>query len=138
MEFNRDKVFIDLLNNFKQSLEENGERDTAMQLPLVGEVSDYRGETFEDKHIQLFSIVAHLLNMVEVKAAVEERRQKENPDMRNVEGLFAKNIQILLEKALVKLTYLKPSWRCALSPYLPLTPPKQNGQPSSSIIGLYF
>ena len=97
MEFNRNKVFTELLNNFKMSLEENGESDTALLLPFVGEVSDYRGETFEDKHIQLFSIVAHLLNMVEVKADVEERRQKENPDMRNVEGLFAKNIQTLLE-----------------------------------------
>ncbi len=122
MEFNRDKVFIDLLNNFKQSLEENGERDTAMQLPLVGEVSDYRGETFEDKHIQLFSIVAHLLNMVEVKAAVEERRQKENPDMRNVEGLFAKNIQILLEKGFSKTDILKALPALRIEPVLTAHP----------------
>jgi len=113
MEFNRDKVFTDLLHNFKLSLEENGESDTAMLLPFVGEVSDYRGETFEDKHIQLFSIVAHLLNMVEVKAAVEERRQKENPDMRNVEGLFAKNIQTLLENGFSHTDIIKilPSLR---------------------------
>ncbi len=102
MSFEREIVFIDLLKNFKTSLEENGERDTAIQLPLVGEITDYRGETFEDKHIQLFSIVSHLLNMVEVKASVEDRRQRENPDMRNVEGLFAGNIQILLENGFSK------------------------------------
>jgi phosphoenolpyruvate carboxylase len=94
---NREQAFTDLLKWFRQSLEENGEHDTAIQIPFVGEVQEYRGETFENKHIQLFSIVAHLLNMVEVKAAVDERRTRESPDMRQVEGLFARNLQTLLE-----------------------------------------
>lgn len=94
---NREEVFTDLLHTFRKALEENGEHDTAIQIPFVGEVKEHRGETFENKHIQLFSIVAHLLNMVEVKAAVEERRDKEAPDMREVEGLFAQNISLLLK-----------------------------------------
>jgi len=75
----RDKYFNDLLVAFRQSLEENGENDMAAQIPFVGEKNEYRGETFEKEHIQLFSIVAHLLNMVEVKAAVDERRARKNP-----------------------------------------------------------
>ncbi|MGB6036613.1 MAG: phosphoenolpyruvate carboxylase, partial [Cryomorphaceae bacterium] len=122
MKFNRDKVFTDLLNHFKISLEENGESDTALLLPFVGEVSDYRGETFEDKHVQLFSIVAHLLNMVEVKAAVEERRLKENPDMRNVEGLFARNIQILLKNGIDKADILKTLPTLRIEPVLTAHP----------------
>src|SRR6056297_212231 len=94
---NREEVLIDLLQTFRKALEENGEHHTAIQVPFVGEVQSYRGETFENKHIQLFSIVAHLLNMVEVKAGVDERRAKEAPDMRNVDGLFAQNIKALLD-----------------------------------------
>ncbi|HKK40096.1 MAG TPA: phosphoenolpyruvate carboxylase, partial [Cryomorphaceae bacterium] len=94
---NREEVLIDLLQTFRKALEENGEHHTAIQIPFVGEVQSYRGETFENKHIQLFSIVAHLLNMVEVKAAVDERRANEAPDMRNVDGLFAQNIKALLD-----------------------------------------
>lgn len=122
MKLERDEVFIDLLKHFKLSLEENGESDTALQLPLVGEVKDYRGETFEDKHIQLFSIVAHLLNMVEVKVAVEERRLQENPDMRNVEGLFAKNVQILLADGYSKTDILHALPSLRIEPVLTAHP----------------
>jgi len=94
----REEPFLNLLKLFRTTLEENGEIDTAIQIPFVGEVESYRGETFENKHIQLFSLVAHLLNMVEVKIAVEGRRKKESPDMREVDGLFAGNIQHLLDE----------------------------------------
>lgn len=94
---NREEAFIDLLRTFRKSLEENGEQDIAIQIPFVGEVHEYRGGLFNNKHIQLFSIVAHLLNMVEVKAAVEARAETEDPDMRKVDGLFAWNLQMLLE-----------------------------------------
>ena len=95
---NRKEVVEDLLNHFKQSLIENGEQDTAILIPFVGEVDHYRGETFDNKDIQLFSIVAHLLNMVEVKGQVQDRRIKELPDLRNVEGLFAGTIQAMLDQ----------------------------------------
>ncbi|HKL02871.1 MAG TPA: phosphoenolpyruvate carboxylase [Cryomorphaceae bacterium] len=109
----RDKYFNDLLVAFRQSLEENGENNMAAQIPFVGEKNEYRGETFEKEHIQLFSIVAHLLNMVEVKAAVDERRSKEKSDMRGVEGLFAGNIKKLLERGFTESEVLKvlPSLR---------------------------
>ncbi len=92
----RKELFEDLLLKFRSSLEENGEKDTAIQIPFVGDVENYRGETFDNKDIQLFSIVAHLLNMVEVKVAVEKRNELETPDMRGVEGLFAEEINTLL------------------------------------------
>jgi phosphoenolpyruvate carboxylase len=82
---------------FRAALEENGEYDLAIQIPFVGEVNEYRGETFDNKRIQMFSLVAHLLNMVEVKLAVDERRSRESPNMCEVEGLFAENIKHLLD-----------------------------------------
>ena len=95
---NQDKAFHQLLGAFRQALEENGESDIAIQIPFVGEVKEYRGETFHNRHIQLFSIVAHLLNMVEVKVAVEQRRSQEEPDMTAVEGLFARTLKLLLDE----------------------------------------
>jgi len=94
----REDSLVELLSLFRSSLAENGEHDTAIQIPLVGEVKEYRGETFENKHIQLFSLVAHLLNMVEVKAKVDERRSLEAPDMCSVEDLFAATIRDLLSQ----------------------------------------
>lgn len=95
---NRDDLFFEILKKFRFALEENGESDVAIRIPFAGEVTEYRGETFENRHIQLFSIVAHLLNMVEVKVKVDARRELEAPDMRNVEGLFASQIKHLLEE----------------------------------------
>jgi phosphoenolpyruvate carboxylase len=97
MKLTRHDAFLNLLKMFRTALEENGEHDIAIQIPFVGEVSEYRGETFDNKRIQLFSLVAHILNMVEVKSAVDERRNLESPDMREVEGLFAANIKQLLD-----------------------------------------
>lgn len=98
MTIDRNDAWVSLLELFRASLEENGEHDMAIQVPFVGEVHDYRGETFDNKRIQLFSLIAHLLNMVEIKRSVDERRSLESPDMREVEGLFAHNIKLLLEQ----------------------------------------
>ncbi len=113
MTIDRNDAWVSLLELFRASLEENGEHDIAIQVPFVGEVHDYRGETFDNKRIQLFSLVAHLLNMVEIKSAVDERRSLESPDMREVEGLFANNIKLLLEEGFTEedIVKLLPSLR---------------------------
>jgi phosphoenolpyruvate carboxylase len=119
---NQKEVFEDLLNHFKQSLNENGEHDTAILIPFVGEVDNYRGETFDNKDIQLFSIVAHLLNMVEVKGQVDERRNKEMPDMRKVEGLFANTVQSLIEKGFTEDEIIATLKRLRIEPVLTAHP----------------
>lgn len=118
----REEPFLDLLKVFRKTLEENGEVDTAIQIPFVGEVDEYRGETFDNKDIQLFSLVAHLLNMVEVKLAVEGRRKKESPDMREVDGLFARNIQHLLEKGFTEDEIIQALPKMRIEPVLTAHP----------------
>jgi len=118
----REESFLDLLKIFRKTLEENGEVDTAIQIPFVGEVQEYRGETFDNKQIQLFSLVAHLLNMVEVKSAVEDRRKRESPDMREVDGLFARNIQLLLKEGFSEAEIMDALPRMRIEPVLTAHP----------------
>lgn len=119
---NREAAFIDLLKIFQEALLENGEQDTALEIPFVGEQRHSGEEGFDNKHIQLFSIVAHLLNMVEVKSAVEARREAEAPDMRQVEGLFAKNIQSLLAHGFSEEEILKALPAMRVEPVLTAHP----------------
>jgi len=100
-------TYIRLLSQFRDALEENGEQEIAKHIPFIGEEQNYTADTFDNRHIQLFSIVAHLLNIVEVKAAVEARREAENPQMDKVEGLFAHTIAHLLKEGFSEADILK-------------------------------
>lgn len=89
--------FYFLLNTFKAAMEENGEHEFASQIPFISDSLNADGKTITNRHIQLFSIVAYLLNAAEINSAVQTRRQLENEDLNEVDGLYAQQIKHLLE-----------------------------------------
>lgn len=87
-----------LLTCLKDVLEQNGEKEIAKDIPFIDKFPFKDGKEMSSKHVQLYSLVFQLVNMVEVNAAVQNRRRKENESaLYEVNGLFAKNIKELLE-----------------------------------------
>ncbi|UZR94621.1 phosphoenolpyruvate carboxylase [Chondrinema litorale] len=95
-----DKPYYDLeflLECFREVLIESGELKLASQIPWINDIDDIKPEEFNQKLVQVYSIVFQLLNMVEVNGAVQNRRQLENEAMSNVNGLWAQNLKMLKE-----------------------------------------
>lgn len=82
-----------LLNALKEILIENGESKMADQIPWINELPDLTYQELTEKHIQLYSLVFQLVNMVEVNGAVQNRRAQENEDLASVNGLWASNFK---------------------------------------------
>ena len=85
-----------LLYALKEVLEENGEKDIAEQIPWICESKPFDAEIFTEKHIQLYSLVFQLTNMVEINGAVQTRRASENKGQgTGVNGLWIDNLKKL-------------------------------------------
>ena len=87
-----------LLECLRETLIENGEEETAKYVPWVKDEVVVDLKELSDRHIQLYSLVFQLLNIVEVNGAVQNRRKLEDTrSMTSVNGLWAKNLQTLIE-----------------------------------------
>lgn len=87
-----------LLECLRETLVENGEEAIADYIPWINEDKEIDLQEFNDRHIQLYSLVFQLLNIVEVNGAVQNRRKQEDTrSMASVNGLWAKNLQTLID-----------------------------------------
>ena len=91
------KPYLDLeflLVALKEVLEENGEEDMAVKVPLINSPSD--SFDMSDKEIQLYSLVFQLVNIVEINGAVQLRRKTEDEEsLASVTGLWANTLKDL-------------------------------------------
>jgi len=83
-----------LLRSLKSILEKNGEAEIAAAIPWISDNEPTVG-AITPKHIQLYSMIFHLVNMVEINAAVQARRAKEDVSLDSVNGLWGINIKEL-------------------------------------------
>jgi len=86
-----------LLEALRDVLTENGEADMASKIPWINDIQFGEGETLSEKEIQLYSLVFQVVNMVEVNAAVQSRRQQEEQALPSISGLWARNLKTLKE-----------------------------------------
>ena len=87
-----------LLKCFREVLQENNEPELSDALPWIND-KEIRPEEFTSRHIQLYSIVFQLLNMVEVNGAVQNRRRVEDEQsLAAVNGLWGHTLQRLKEE----------------------------------------
>lgn len=90
-----------LLNCLKEVLLESGESNLAESVPWIHPPKDIHDvKKFTEKHVQLYSIAFHLLNMVEENGAVQNRRRIESEKPWSVNGLFANNIKMLKDNGI--------------------------------------
>ena len=80
----------------KEVLEESGEGELATQIPWING-NELGAETLTAKHLQLYSLIFQLMNMVEINAAVQQRRQQEDQSLDAVPGLWGQNLRKLKE-----------------------------------------
>ncbi|UKJ07319.1 phosphoenolpyruvate carboxylase [Solitalea lacus] len=88
-----------ILTCFKEVLEESGEKELARFIPWIHDEIP-KSEELSIKHIQLYSMVFHVLNLIEVNGAVQHRRKKENEQLKSANGLWAQKLNALKEKGL--------------------------------------
>lgn len=103
-----------LLNALHEVLTENGEKDIAEQIPWINDTKPFDPDSFTDKHIQLYSLIFQLMNMVEINGAVQTRRQKEDDGRSSsVTGLWAENLLNLKKQGLsdVQIAKILPTTR---------------------------
>ncbi|MDI9355438.1 MAG: phosphoenolpyruvate carboxylase [Chitinophagaceae bacterium] len=93
----KDLEFI--LLALQEVLEENGEETIAKYIPLIHNV-EIIDDNITEKHIQLYSLVFEIINMVEVNSAVQTRRQKEGDSLSSIKGLWASNFVKLKESGI--------------------------------------
>lgn len=86
-----------LLEALRDVLKENGEEEIASRIPWINEIEFKEADYLTEKEIQLYSLVFQLVNMVEVNAAVQSRRNLEDKSLASISGLWAKNLQALKE-----------------------------------------
>ena len=90
-----------LLRSLKSVLEKNGENEIAAAIPWISEEDPVVGE-ITPKHLQLYSMIFHLVNMVEINAAVQARRAKENDSLDSINGLWGINLKQLVDAGLTQ------------------------------------
>ena len=82
-----------LLTSLYEVLVENGETNIASQIPWINKTAQFDPVRFTDKHIQLYSLIFQLMNMVEINGEVQNRRRKEDEGLStSVNGLWAENL----------------------------------------------
>lgn len=87
-----------LLKCLKEVLIEAGEKELANAIPWINENTSSL-KKIDEKHMQLYSIVFQLLNMVEVNGAVQARRQKEDSKgLASITGLWGDRLKALKEQ----------------------------------------
>ncbi len=102
-----------LLLALQEVVEENGHLETAKRIPLLNETANH---LLDSKDVQLYSLIFQLIEMAEVNAAVQSRRNIEDSDFCSVNGLWASELNALKEKSLssqdinklLKNTHIEP------------------------------
>jgi phosphoenolpyruvate carboxylase len=94
------KPYLDLehlLHSLKEALVKNGEADIAEAIPWIGN-TDITVSSITPKHVQLYSLIFQLVNIVEINGAVQNRRNKEAQSLSSINGLWSSNFEKLKEE----------------------------------------
>lgn len=98
------KTYVDLeflLIALDEVLKENGEGDVAAYIPWINQTDVFDPEKFTEKHIQLYSLIFQLMNMVEINGEVQNRRRKDDEgEGALVTGSWAENLKSLKQLGL--------------------------------------
>ncbi|MEQ9288391.1 MAG: phosphoenolpyruvate carboxylase [Cyclobacteriaceae bacterium] len=112
-----------LLLALKEILEENGEAEIASQIPFINDLADDLGDSITGKHVQLYSLVFQMVNMVEVNGAVQHRRKMEDENtLAAVNGLWANNIKQVLDQGISSDTIIENLPKIRIEPVLTAHP----------------
>ena len=110
-----------LLCSLKEVLVKNGEAEIASAIPWISK-KEFSVDEITPKHIQLYSMIFHLVNMVEINAAVQSRRNKEDVSLDSVNGLWGINIKELSEAGVTEDEIMEVLREVVIEPVLTAHP----------------
>lgn len=111
-----------LLTCFKEVLEENQQKELIDLLPWLNSTIPSKPDLTSNKYIHMMSMCFQLLNLVEVNGAVQSRRQKEDEDMAQVNGLWANQFKYLKSQGVTESQILKVLPNVLVEPVLTAHP----------------
>ncbi|MEM6643773.1 MAG: phosphoenolpyruvate carboxylase [Bacteroidota bacterium] len=110
-----------LLKGLHHILVVNGESEIAQDIPWINENS-LSVKDISPKHVQLYSLIFQLVNMVEINGAVQYRRSKENQAPDAINGLWGSNFSELIKKGFTKEEILNSIAEVSIEPVLTAHP----------------
>lgn len=110
-----------LLKALQSILIKNGEKEIANEIPWITN-DEISAAKITPKHIQLYSLIFQLLNLVEINGAVQNRRQKESESLDSITGLWAKNLKKLVDEGISHGEILEAIGDIAIEPVLTAHP----------------
>ncbi|MEO0794818.1 MAG: phosphoenolpyruvate carboxylase [Verrucomicrobiota bacterium] len=110
-----------LLMSLKSVLIKNGENEIANAIPWLDE-QKLAVDDITPKHVQLYSLIFQLVNMVEINSAVQARRAKEESALDSVNGLWGINIKQLREAGFSNEEILEALSEVVIEPVLTAHP----------------
>ena len=110
-----------LLNALKNVLEKNGESDIAQDIPWISD-RDIEINHLDPKHVQLYSLIFQLVNLVEINGAVQHRRKKEENSLDSINGLWASNLKELKSMGISDAEIMDAMQDIAIEPVLTAHP----------------
>ncbi len=111
-----------LLEALKEVLEINGEDDVAQFVPWVNDFDEIPYHSITPKHLQMYSLIFQLINLVEINGAVQSRRHMEENDLSSVNGLWSRNIDALVSAGVTEEQILKELPNVHIEPVLTAHP----------------
>ena len=110
-----------LLCSLKEVLVKNGEAEIATAIPWISD-KELSVDEITPKQIQLYSMIFHLVNMVEINAAVQSRRTKEDVSLDSVNGLWGINIKELTDAGVPESEIMEALREVVIEPVLTAHP----------------
>ncbi|WP_269539267.1 phosphoenolpyruvate carboxylase [Cerasicoccus fimbriatus] len=110
-----------LLMSLQSVLTKNGEAEIAGAIPWISS-KELSVEEITPKHVQLYSLIFQLVNMVEINGAVQARRTKEEISLDSVNGLWGINIKELRDAGLSSEEILDALREVVIEPVLTAHP----------------
>ncbi|HAA19866.1 MAG TPA: phosphoenolpyruvate carboxylase [Cytophagales bacterium] len=110
-----------LLTALQAVLTKNGEAEIAADIPWVSD-NGLGVDQITPKHVQLYSLVFQLVNIVEINGAVQARRKKEDESLQSINGLWANNFQELMDQGFRPEEILESMPEVAIEPVLTAHP----------------
>ncbi len=93
-----------LLHALREILLENGEKEIAEKIPWINQPDPFVVDDFTEKHVQLYSLIFHLINMIEINGEVQRRRKKEEEgNVDSIAGLWVDNLSRLKKQGLTDM-----------------------------------
>ncbi|AFD08300.1 phosphoenolpyruvate carboxylase [Solitalea canadensis DSM 3403] len=110
-----------ILTCLKEVIEESGDKELAAFIPWIQDETPV-GVDFTTKHIQLYSMVFHMLNLIEVNGAVQHRRKKESDKLSSANGLWAQKLHFLKDEGFDAKTIAQKLHSIKIEPVLTAHP----------------